>query len=612
MTQEYKDNVLKYTVGILEQQTGQNDPEFKNVLATQNNLKTNLGQYFDSMVTYTAFVPSKNIQDQDLGYSVLACFGTLVGQENPSGALVILDENYNIIKFLSTYSDNTLMGIIRCLNVDNQGNFYGIEESNGTYKIIALNNIVLKRAGQIDYEAVKTSVMTIPNQYTWDNMLKIQRDDTGNRYFILGRRNVSSVYSLVGIHLEIADQLTWTYYTTNYDLVPALQVFNQGFYVYWDNDNTLHYNIAVDDYGLVILSEQNSNIMKATKYLTTDMISSYSNFVFYSNQIGYYASVEDLDTYTLYMITKVNLLTKETEIIYTEKANYDSRNQLWFFKNSNDIMFYKITTTGTTDEYELSVGLINDTRLYMEQIGTYTGDTATKVFCYANAIKKYNQNYVYIQNQDTVFTFDFDWNSNNYNGEAYLSNTSLIPNSISIEDENEIELFNRNLYNLSQYANYYIATGQIPNYSLNEQIDTALLYSKNNNLMCSKYLDITKNIYEQVNINFINKFNIKDTDTNIVASSRLVNSMINNDTQAYIGKYRINYHDNTTSIKNLSTNEYTLDNSKVNIFFVIYVDKLIDSIDLISYDEETIYKTIDCSNLEQNKYYKISQDIRIE
>lgn len=612
MTQEYKDNVLKYTVGILEQQTGQNDPEFKNILATQNNLKTNLGQYFDSMVTYTAFVPSKNIQDQDLGYSVLACFGTLVGQQNPSGALVILDENYNIIKFLSTYSDNTLMGIIRCLNVDNQGNFYGIEESNGTYKIIALNNIVLKRAGQIDYEAVKTSVMTIPNQYTWDNMLKIQRDDTGNRYFILGRRNVSNVYSLVGIHLEIADQLTWTYYTTNYDLVPALQVFNQGFYVYWDNDNTLHYNIAVDDYGLVILSEQNSNVMKATKYLTTDMISSYSNFVFYSNQIGYYASVEDLDTYTLYMITKVNLLTKETEIIYTEKANYDSRNQLWFFKNSNDIMFYKITTTGTTDEYNLSVGLINDTRLYMEQIGTYTGDTFTKVFCYANAIKKYNQNYVYIQNQDTVFTFDFDWNSNNYNGEAYLSNTSLIPNSIAIEDENEIELFNRNLYNLSQYANYYIATGQIPNYSLNRQIDTALLYSKNNNLMCSKYLDITKNIYEQVNINFINKFNIKDTDTNIVASSRLVNSMINNDTQAYIGKYRINYHDNTTSIKNLSTNEYTLDNSKVNIFFVIYVDKLIDSIDLISYDEATIYKTIDCSNLEQNKYYKISQDIRIE
>lgn len=612
MTQEYKDNVLKYTVGILEQQTGQNDPEFKNILATQNNLKTNLGQYFDSMVTYTAFVPSKNIQDQDLGYSVLACFGTLVGQETPSGALVILDENYNIIKFLSTYSDNTLMGIIRCLNVDNQGNFYGIEESNGTYKIIALNNIVLKRAGQIDYEAVKTSVMTIPNQYTWDNMLKIQRDNTGNRYFILGRRNVSSVYSLVGIHLEIADQLTWTYYTTNYDLVPTLQVFNQGFYVYWDNDNTLHYNIAVDDYGLVILSEQNSNIMKATKYLTTDMISSYSNFVFYSNQIGYYASVEDLDTYTMYRIFKVNLLTSETKILYTEQANYDSRNQLWFFKNSNDIMFYKITTTGTTDEYDLSVGLINDTRLYMEQIGTYTGDSFTKIFCYANAIKKYNQNYVYIQNQDTVFTFDFDWNSNNYNGEAYLSNTSLIPNSIAIEDENEIELFNRNLYNLSQYANYYIATGQIPNYSLNEQIDTALLYSKNNNLMCSKYLDITKNIYEQVNINFINKFNIKDTDTNIVASSRLVNSMINNDTQAYIGKYRINYHDNTTSIKNLSTNEYTLDNSKVNIFFVIYVDKLIDSIDLISYDEATIYKTIDCSNLEQNKYYKISQDIRIE
>lgn len=612
MTQDYKDNVLKYTTGILERQTGTNVPEFNNILATQNNLKTDLAQYFSSIVTYTAFVPSKNIQNQDLGYSVLACYGTLIGETDPSGALVILDENYNIVKFLSTYSNYTLIGKICCLNVDNQGNFYGVEYSNGDYRIIALNNIVLKRAGQNDYEAVIVKIITIPNQYTWDNMLKIQRDENGNRYFVLGRRISSGITSLVGIHLEITDENTWDYFTTTYDLQPSMQVFNQGFYVYWDIADNLHFNIAVDDYGLIILSEQSSSVMKATRYTSNEMPSSYNNFVFYSNEIGYYVSIEDMDTYTLYTIKRVNLTNGKNTTIYQEQVNYSDKNQLWFFKNSNDIMFYKITATGNANEYSLFVGLINGTTIYLEEIGTFTATGWFNINCYANAIKKFNENYIYIQNQDTVFTFDFTWNSSNYNGTAFISRTSLIPNSISVEDENEIELFDRNLYNLSQYGNRYTATGQIPNYSLNQTIDSVLLYSKNNNILASKQINITKNIYEQVNINFINHFTIKDKDINMTASSRLVASMLNNDPQAYIGKFKINYEDETTSIKNLSNKDFTLDNSKVNIFFVIYVDKLINSIDLISNDEETIYKTIDCSNLELNKYYKISQDIRIE
>ena len=126
MTQDYKDNVLQYATGILEQQTGINEPQFEDILATQNDLKTELSQYFSSMVVYTAFVPSKSVQNNDLGYSVLACYGTLVGQSDESGALVILDENYDIVKFMPTYSDGILMGVIKCLNVDNQGNFYGI------------------------------------------------------------------------------------------------------------------------------------------------------------------------------------------------------------------------------------------------------------------------------------------------------------------------------------------------------------------------------------------------------------------------------------------------------------------------------------------------------
>ena len=380
MTQDYKDNVLQYATGILEQQTGINEPQFEDILATQNDLKTELSQYFSSMVVYTAFVPSKSVQNNDLGYSVLACYGTLVGQSDESGALVILDENYDIVKFMPTYSDGILMGVIKCLNVDNQGNFYGIEYSNNSYKIMALNNIVLKRANQSDYEAVQTVVMNIPNQYTWDDMIKIQRDDTGNRYFILGRRDVSGTTSLVGIHVEISDQVSWTFYTTTYDMQPVFGIFNQGFNVYWDSNNALHYSIAVDNSGLVLLTEQNSNVMKATRYSNEPVPSSYSNFVFRTNEIGYYATVLDMDTYTEFKMYQINLLTNQVTQIYGEDTTYDSRNQLWFFKNNNDIMYYQVVKTNNANEYELNVGLIDDLTIYSTQLGTFTATSAFEAF----------------------------------------------------------------------------------------------------------------------------------------------------------------------------------------------------------------------------------------
>ena len=88
--------------------------------------------------------------------------------------------------------------------------------------------------------------------------------------------------------------------------------------------------------------------------------------------------------------------------------------------------------------------------------------------------------------------------------------------------------------------------------------------------------------------------------------------MLQRVTSRAIGKYIINYQDNTTEIKDLSTNNLEYDNLKTTLKLVVYTKKLIDTIDLISQDEWVVYKTINCSDLELNKYYLITQDIRIE
>jgi hypothetical protein len=83
-----------------------------------------------------------------------------------------------------------------------------------------------------------------------------------------------------------------------------------------------------------------------------------------------------------------------------------------------------------------------------------------------------------------------------------------------------------------------------------------------------------------------------------------------------MSKYRLNYSDDTTEIK-------TLDNSKpvvstengykttFNIVFLNPISKNVESIDLISNDENTIYQTIELNNLTSGKLYRLAQDVNV-
>lgn len=624
MTNEYKENILNYLTGNLENDSGYNEPIFTYTDIYINNLKLNLSDYFQSMVFYRAFVPSKDNKNQNLEYSVLACYGTLVGESDTSGAFVILDKNYEIVQVITEYKDGTKVGIVQALNVDDSGNFYAVELRGTTYRIVELNNLVLRLDNQDEYEAVIKNTYTIPTTYKWDSITKVYRNAGKNKYFILGTRDNNSVYTLLGAELTISNNQTWAYYTSSYSWTNTTSIFNNGVEVYWDSNNNLQFQIAVFNYGLFILSKGTGTAMVSTQYTSDSSYgNTYNNLIFYSNEIAYYAVIDDNETYNTYHLYKINLSTKQVIEIYNEQSNYyQSNNQMWLFKSNNTIYFYKIMSISNQDEYGdtqfmLDFGIINDTTIFTRTLGTFYGSSFTTILCYANMINKFNKNYLYIQNQNKVYIAEFNWNANNYNGYSFINQDSLIPSSVAIEDSNENEIYNRNIYNLTNYSNFYTAMAQVPNYSLNEEeIYNAILYSKNNNILLNKNINITKNIYEELNINFNNQINIineANNENNISGATRLNNSMLNNDYEnTYISKYKINYADNTSVIKNISVNELIYTDLSTNYNIIVYVDKLIDNIELISNDEQTSYNTIDCSSLEIGKYYQINQRVRIE
>lgn len=619
MTDNYKEMVLKYITGDLQNEVGENEPQFENVSSTTNNLYTQIKTYFKSRVAYVDFIPSKNNKNQSLEYSVLACRGTLNDETEESGAFVILDREYNIVDIITHYSDGSLIGILYCLNVDNNGNYFAVDTYDEVhYRIVALNNLVLKPVGSNNYQAIKLDTHNIPTTYTWEAMLKIFRNEAGNKYFVVGNRD--NGVGIAGGELTIEDTDNWTFYTSTHQKQGSLAMFDNGYNVYWDSNGDLQFQIATNYFGLLMLSKGSTSVMTETQYTYNDTgSSSYNTLIFYSNRYGYYAEIEtdDNNTKTYYTITKIDLQNRTSKVIFRDEGDYTLYSWLFFFKNNNGIYFFKtFRTQNDSHEFELTFGFINDDEVYEQILGTFTASTFLNAFCYPNVITDFNKNYIYIQNQDTLFSLDFIWNASNYNGTEFISYNSLIPNSMTIEDENEVEIFNRNIYNLSSYSNWYTASLQIPNYFLNGvNLDTALLYSKNNNLLSSSYINTTKNIYEELLINFTNKFRIINTTTNIenyIGANNLVSAMMNKNPKAYISKYKINYDDETTAIKTITMNNLVYSDLSTTLKLAVYVDKKINSIELISQDETISYNSINCSNLELNKYYLISQGLRIE
>lgn len=615
MTDDYKLNVLKYITGNLQEEESINTPQFKNVQSITNNLTTQIESHFISIVIYTDFVPSKNNKNQDLEYSVISCYGTLPNQSQTSGAFVILDKEYNIVQIIDHYSDGSLIGNIQCLNVDDKGNYYAIELNGSTFRIVALNNLVLKPVNSNTYQAIKKEVHNIPNQYTWGNFLKVFRNDGGNKYFAVGIRE--STGEIAAGELTISNNDSWVWFTSTCTKLFAFSMLDNGYNVYWDSNSELQFQIAGRKQGLVMLTKGTSVAMRETRYLTDDYDSTQNNFIFANNNMGYYSMIYDSEdeTKTYYKIYKIDLLNKTNKVIFSSVDDATLYSWLWFFKNNNGIYYYRtIRTENDEHEFNLIFGFINDTNISEQLLGTFSASIFLNAFCYPNVVTDFNKNYIYIQNQDKLFSLDFIWNPNNYNGIPYNSINSLMPNVITVEDENEQELFNRNLYNLSSYSNWYTASVLIPNYFLNEQqLYNSLLYSKANNLLVSGNINTTKNIYEELLINFTNKFNIINNNIeNITASSQLVNGMMTQNNQAYIGKYKINYDDETNSIRDVSIEDLIYSDLSTTLKITLYVDKKINSIELLSKDETISYITIDCSSLEENKYYLITQNIGIE
>ena len=206
------------------------------------------------------------------------------------------------------------------------------------------------------------------------------------------------------------------------------------------------------------------------------------------------------------------------------------------------------------------------------------------------------------------------YNRFNYNSTTYSDYNSTIPHSGTLYGQNGI-LFARNLYNISLLSSTTTSTIQVPNTLLNDEtITQEHLISETNSTLVSTSIQINKNMYETVYINFINTLNVIDEDngTTYQATANYINQNINigtkeNCEESFIGKVQIIYINNTVT-QELVWN-YNIDHYETE--FTIDATQEVPTLTFMSNDLSTVYleKQLD---IEVGNYYVIKQKLKIE
>lgn len=616
MTQDFKNNILAYLVGKLDIQTPSSlAPTFTNVGNITNNFNADLTSILGENYTITGFLQS---QTSNIGI----VYGDTT---NNDGFIVLLDETFNIIQIITNYSNGDLLPIIKVLNVDEDGRFYGITND---MQFIMLNNFTLKLPTQINYEIKKTYSYNVSSSIAVNSgeVIGIKKLIGSATYLIYGNQ----IYQYAGN----------TYRKASASLLKVNVGSDNELTNFTSTSSTTGTNVYVKDATLKEENDTISFVLQCTSEVINTMpayqelIGTYTENVTTPMTLGRYIKLGGQNAENLIMKTAgdnvyIGYNDTHDNSYYIDYINQNTLNNGFAgtiyikeltnnlggfsFIEQNNIVFFLLNQYNGTN-YNTFVGLMKNGSIYDFESGIYDNDS---IFFVKQTFNLCN---LYIQDGDIAHIVQTIYNPNNYNGVSYNDVDCMIPKSGVLYDNNDVVIFARNLYNKTVNNNTTISTIEVPNTYLNDtNIAKQNLLSNTNKLLNSNNQNISKNIYETLNINFLNTLVIKNSNNplneiiNFQGSSRL-NSSISSlaDYEETKGtKYKVNYTNGNSNVFNIDNIDY-LGNMAI-LEFNIYVGSAISNIQIISNDEATIYQEIDTSNLslEIGKYYNFKQNVEI-
>ena len=628
MTEDYKSNLLKYLTGNLDAESGTDTITFEagatNYNYLRDYLETNFNQYFivDLLQSVT----------NDMYVLVAGYWET--GPE-VRGIIILLDKDFNRIKTFTQYDSGVNIGRIYSMNVREDGKFYMIENrlSDNTDRFILLNNFTIEQANN-DYSLDIKDAYSIPNiNYFVVNYNKILKSPGEAKYLIVMTIIDYDVYVPFAFELvvNVGSANEWNQYLYDGSVIGDGMEITDAWASWSESSLTFKIVGLLNDKYAEVYNNSTSTMTYRTLGLPVpidDFIDQRRTGIVINENTAYYAmwGYSDSDTSQCFIyLYKVNYSINALELIASIPSEIPGTMGLVgdlsmnFYKWQDNCYFLVTTDINTANSTE-------DVTL-MRLVGNKIYSNLVLQHVYINNLhlvainNKYNLFNIIVQDGDRAFSFKEVYNPNNYNGLPYEAPNCLVPNSAILYDDDIHIIFARNLYNKTVSGQTTTSVVQIPNTLLNDTtINQSNLLGQTDFVLVDDDTDITKNIYETLNINFANTISMRNDNNvnnkilNPTGASRL-NASTTQTTDYDNAKglhLKINYADNTNSIIALDSSQVTFtSDTEATYSFTIYVPKAINNLQITSNDDNTIYQTISDLNLTVGKTYTITQDVEV-
>ena len=644
MTDETKLEILNYVVNNIEPTDPNNDEIF---LEQEEISRDEWIDYIPS--SWTGFRYEGMVAGNELTTNLTVLYGGYYDNNGDYGIITLVDENFKPIKTIYEYSSGTKLRYIQYMKQAEDGTFYFIDDSKYSYdngeesinsqkRFVMTNNFTLINQLSGDYDVILRKSYIFGDSYKNFYCKNMYKDEYSSHYifFGVGADSTSTRYSyrylkIIGLKIIVGSTNEWTMYYNN-----SLTFFGSAIAVF-DGENVkfrcLCSSTSADARSIDCVSKTFTGSVSRSSivtynfhpYIDDDDYKKQSVFINYdevyfvqnnqrwgsSGELGakyiglYKHNFNTQTTTTIYEKSLGNYDYSNIEAIYIDRCNTD----LYIQYNTN------INNNGTKADYYFQ-RLVNDEWKPI-LIGTQQNFRYQRRTIYIKSNFNLLQIYLYVTTprEDSWFQYLIkeDYNQFNYNGTSYIGYDTLVSKKGQIYSNNKL-VFARNLYNKNVYQNTCISTIQVPNNYLNGiQLDLKKLISNTNFNICNENNITDKNIYEMMFVNYINTITCIDEDTNTIYSNtaNYINENINTGTEANydntkMTKVRINF--TTPQIQLI---DWTWNEDHYETEFTIYTDEIPTSIEFISDDETTTYITKELE-FEQNKYYTISQKLRIE
>ena len=620
MTNDFKEQLLNYLTGTIQTETPPLEPTHyieKETLV--NNLYTNITTELDS----NNFEIVNVIQSKTNSNIVINCKNA----NNNNSFLIVTDKDFNILGYFDEFSSGVSFRMFTGFNIDENGYFYTIESDHGTNlhnkRFLMLNNIAVPNSDG-EYQVKIRKSYTVPNTtILYNNSIQGLYKAIGQSIYVILNADSSANRYLTKLTINVGASNDWEDNAINGFVGndQILSVDSDGNILF----KTINAGIPSGTYTYNIDIYTYNNGTESTETISdvlingTDRRRATAKFLNINEAYTGYKTSDISNTNSEYIIGHLNIETKVLTKVYSTTNVYSAvlidTNFLMFYKVDNEMLFkFNVITNSSTNEFNIIVGRL----IGLEEQSTLVASGITPLTTNADffiVVKTFNLYQYLSQYNNNAYSTKEIYQVNGYNGDSYIDTNCLIPN-ISYLYSNSKLVYARTLYNKQVNGNTTTSTIEVPNSYLNEiSIQPKLLLGQTNMILNNDTNPITKNIYETLDINFVNTITMQDNDNsiNLNGASRLNASATstNDYNQTQIGYYRLNYTDGTSEDFKINPTEYTsIDEYSGTYNFVVYIKKAVNNINILSNDKTTVYATLNLV-LEVDKYYKINQNVEV-